>query len=224
MAFQAMICATFSQPNPRGGFHSINHCLTIGAPTAELATAAAKAIETDWRYKKTSLIRRVTALQSNGSNGFTFSRFINSVEVNEEQQYTIGVADQTSPTLDSFNFIPFTTHLISIPANSKDSPSAGQSPGVVVDTLAFRLVVGGGFPIAKHFLDVGPGGKQLAVRYLNKPRLTPAARAAFVVAMLCMTRKPLSPPNKYSLPQELHRYLLLGFVQWESYATEHLPR
>lgn len=226
VAYQATIGATFRRPSCWGGEYSSRHYLTVGASTPGFATTVIREIETAWRQRRPDLLQRVTPSAADGFDDFAFARFSDSVAFEHTQQHTVRAADQNSPSIDSFSFVPFTTHWIPVSADSgtvenSQSPSAGQGDSVVVASIAFRLVVGDEYPIRHNLLDVGLDGK-LTARYVKKPRLTPAAKAALIVAMLCMTGRP-SSAMRYSLPQELHRYVLLTFGQWESWGTEPLP-
>ena len=128
--------------------------------------------------------------------------------------------DDDGPCSGIGRFIPtpYTTHRIPV----KIAVDGGEGHNDEVITL--RQINGEEYPIWVHWLHINHQGK-LAAAWIKEPKLTPDARECIMTAILCLTPCEQTEDRQMAgfLPTELRRYLLLRFVDWDSWAGKPWP-
>lgn len=203
--FQASIGATFKILF-RGAPHAEHRCLSVGAESRIAADAAICAVEKAWRNDP----NRLTPVRRHQLDGFDQFAY-GSIVIDEAPPHHND--DGPCSGIGQFVPTPYTTHRIPV----KIPVDAGE--GHNDDIITLRQINGEEYPIFVHLLHINHQGK-LAADWIKEPKLTPDARERITTAILCLTPSEQTKDRQMAgfLPTELRRYLLLGFVAWDSWA------
>jgi hypothetical protein len=209
--FQASIGATFKRLF-RGTPHAEHRDLSVGAETLIAAYAAICAVENAWRNDPD----RLTPVRRHQLAGR--SQFANESIVIDEAWPHHNDDDGPCSGIGRFIPTPYTTHRIPV----KIAVDGGEGHNDEVITL--RQINGEEYPIWVHWLHINHQGK-LAAAWIKEPKLTPDARECIMTAILCLTPCEQTEDRQMAgfLPTELRRYLLLRFVDWDSWAGKPWP-